>query len=420
MLKYSELLALYGESMVVSKDAASKDAQSKPFVAVPGGATAEGAWREVAGANPRDPRAFFRALMEKSDGKLAAFYYSVWSADEAHQKYLTANEARTERFYNWYRDSDELKYGINRHVPGWYTELLQTLPLQGDNVHFPGGRTAWTASAGSEDEALLGIKNLEALVPVARLEQRRGSPLDEASVALLAAHYSEWKSLFPYFEKLPALGHDEFASLQTFAAAVARQPVARQNQVMGEWYSIVELAARGFQAGSLDGAASARAFRAACDGLSADDHAAKALAILRQIAPGPNLTEAVANLLRLSPERRNNFQRVLELQGVPRVDLNAPLPDPAKVVAALSGYVYAASVDPDALLISEDPRLLSRHQFVTASSAGKQTFAFAPASLVGSNTPPGSFVKGGFGNFDEIARSLANGGRSVPPAIRTN
>ncbi len=411
VLKYADVLARYGEAMVVSADGA------KQTVTLPGGAAAEASWRKVVGANPHDPPAFFRALIEKGDGRLLAFYHAVWSADEAHQKYLTANEGRTDKFYAWYRDSEEFKYGLTRHVDGWATELMWRLPLDGENVKFPGGRKAWTQSNGSDDEVLLSIKTLEALAPVAQLEQKRKAALDEASVSLLAAHYGEWKSLFPYFEKLPALGHDDFAALQTFANAVAKQPQPRQNQVMGEWYSLVDLVARGYQAGSLDGPASAAAFRKTCGGLAGDDHAAKALATIREVAPGPNLTEAVANLLRLNPERRAAFQKVLELQNVPKVDLSAATPDPSKVVAALSGYVYAASVDPDALLISEDPRLLSRHQFVAADAAGKPSFVFTSAALVGSNTPPGSFLKGGFGNFDDIAHELANGGRSVPPIV---
>jgi VWFA-related protein len=45
---------------------------------------------------------------------------------------------------------------------------------------------------------------------------------------------------------------------------------------------------------------------------------------------------------------------------------------------------------------------------------------FAPAVLVGSNTPPGSFLKGGFVNLQEVASQLAPGGRSVPPiALKT-
>ncbi len=422
VLKYSEVLSRYGESIVLAREPQAKDgAQPKEYVSVPGGPAAEAAWKKLTGASPHEPKAFLKALVEKNDGRLAAFYYAMWSADDAHKKYITASEARAERFYAWYRDSDEFKYGILRQVPGWHTELLHNLPLetQGDtqSIRFPGGRHGWSASAAPDDEILLSLKTAEALLPLTSLEKRRGAPLDEASVTLLVTHYSDWKGLFPYFEKLPSLGKDEFTSLQNFAANIAKQPQVRQNQVMGEWYSTVELIARGYKAGSVDPAASAKAFRKLCDGFTVEAHAANALAVLRDIAPGPNLTEAVANMLKLDDERRARFQRVLELQGVPRVDMNAKYPDPAKVVAALSGYVYAASVDPDALLVSEDPHLLSRHQFVTEDTAGKPPFVFVPAALVESNTSPGSFVKGGFGNFDDIARTLAPGGRSVPPIV---
>jgi Ca-activated chloride channel homolog len=413
VLRDSEVLARYGDALELSK--ASGD--SKEFVAVPGGVPAEAVWKKVTGASPRDPAAFFRALVEKNEGRLAAFYFAVWSADKAHQDYLTKTEARAERFYAWYRDSDEFKFGVTRQVPGWRTELLQTLPLDAaGNVRFPGGKRAWTNSTAPDDEIVTGLKTLEAMGPLARMEQRRGSPLDEASVTLLAQHYPEWRSLFPYFEKLPALGSQEFVSLEAFAAAVSKQPPASQNVVLGEWYSMVELIARGYKAGSLDAAASARAFQSACRGLSQEDHSAKALATLGEISGGANLNEAVpANLLRLSPERRTAFERVLELQGVPRVDSTAATLDPSKTMAALSGFVYAASVDPDALLVSEDPQLLSRHQFVTAEPNDKRPFAFQPAVLVGSNVPPGSFLKGGFVNIDEVAREFASGGRSVPP-----
>ena len=413
VLQDSDVLARYGDAFALTK----APGESKEFVAVPGGVPAEAVWKKLTGANPRDPAAFFRALVEKNEGRLAAFYFAVWSADKAHQDYLTKTEARAERFYAWYRDSEEFKFGVNRHISGWRTELLQRLPLDAaGNVRFPGGKGAWTNSTAPEDEVVTSLKTLEALVPLAQMEQRRGSPLDEASATLLAQHYSEWRSLFPYFEKLPSLGREEFASLQAFAAAVSKQPPASQNVVLGEWYSMMELISRGYQAGSLDAAASARAFRNTNEGLSQNDHSVKALATLREIAGGSNLSEAVpANLLRLSPERRSAFDRVLDLQNVPRVDPAAAAPDSSKAMTALSGFVYAASVDPDALLISEDQQLLSRHQFVTADANDKRPLTFAPAVLVENNTAPGSFLKGGFVNFQEVARGFASGGRSVPP-----
>lgn len=409
VLNDSDVLFRYGESLTLDKTG----------VTVPGGAPAEPVWRKLIGVNPRDPAAFLRALMQKDDGRLAAFYYAIQSADEAHQRYFTGTDARTGRFYAWYRDSDEFRYGVSRHVPGWRTELLHKLPLDAEgNLHFPGGLPAWTKASTPDDEVLLGLKSLEALVPIAELEQRRASALDAASVALLASHYNEWKPLFPYFQKLGGLSAEEFKALEAFQTAVSKQPAARQNLLLGEWYPMLELIARGSVAGSLDSPAAARAFRRICEGMLKDDYSAQALAALREIAGGGNLAEAVASkLLRLNPERMGAFQRVLELQNISNGDLNATAPDPAKLVAALSGFVYAASVDPSALLISEDTGVVSRHYFAPLGFSEKRPFAFASAELVTSSSPPGSFFRGGFANFEKIAHSLANGGRSVPPIV---
>ena len=114
-----------------------------------------------------------------------------------------------------------------------------------------------------------------------------------------------------------------------------------------------------------------------------------------------DVRESVASgLLRLTPERRVAFDRMLELMNVPKVD------SPGVTAAALSGLVYAAAFDPDGLLVNEDPRLLSKHQF-----AGGRDDLFSPAKLVASNQAPGSYLSGGFVNIDDVSRKLARGGR---------
>ena len=146
VLRDSDVLARYGEAFAVSK----AEGDDKEFVAVPGGEPAEAVWKKLTGVSPRDPAAFFRALAEKNEGRLAAFYFAVWSADKPHQAYLTQTEARADRFYAWYRDSEEFKFGLSRHVPGWHTELLQKLPLDAaGNLRFPGGKHAWTSSTAA-------------------------------------------------------------------------------------------------------------------------------------------------------------------------------------------------------------------------------------------------------------------------------
>src|SRR5579871_4741931 len=352
--QYADILAYYSEGFALNKGS----------VAVPGGVEAEPVWKRLTGADPHNPAAFFRALLDKQQGKLAAFYSSVAHADAAHQRFVTKTPARAERFYAWYRDSDEFKNGVNRPLGTWRATFFQNAPLdEAGNIRFPGGRRAWTTSPAGDDETIVELKSLEALIPVARLEEKRKAPLDEDSAKLLAEHYTEWRALFPYFERLPGLGREDFRALAALANAVSDDPPAKRNLVLGEWHSLVELIARGVAAGSLDAAAGARAFRRVCEGLQAPDYSAKAWDALREIADGStNLHQAVPDkLLRLHGEKRAGFDRVLELQNVPRLEAAA---DPAKTLAALSGFVYAASLDPDGLLVSEDPQLLSKHQFL--------------------------------------------------------
>jgi Ca-activated chloride channel family protein len=355
-------------------------------------------------------------VLEKQDGKLAAFYAALTRSDAAHQRFVTKTAARAERFYAWYRDSDEFLHGVTRPAGSWRATFMRDLPLDSAaNIRFPGGKRAWTASSAPDDEVVLDLKSLEALVPVARMETQRKAPLDEDSARLLAQHYNEWRALFPYFERLPGLGREDFTALAAFADAVGKYPAAKQNLVLGEWHSLVELIARGAAAGSLDAAASARAFRLVCDGMQAPDYSAKAWEALREMADGStDLRQAVpAKLLRLSGAQRAAFDRIMELQSVPRIDATSGSPDPEKTLAALSGFVYAASLDPDGLLVNEDPLLLSKHQFVTVASNDKRASVFSTAALVGSIVPPGSYLSGGFVNFEQVARGLANGGKIV-------
>ncbi len=404
--QYADLLAHYSDGFAVTRAG----------VATPGGVEAEPVWKKLVGADPHSPPAFFRALLEKQDGKLAAFYSALAHSDAAHQRFVTKTPARAERFYAWYRDSDEFRNGVTRPAGSWRATFFQDLPLDSaGNLRFPGGKRAWTASSASDDDIISDLKSLEALVPVAQMEEKRKTPLDEDSARLLVQHYTEWHALFPYFEKLPGLGREEFAALAAFADAVSKYPPAKQNLVLGEWHSLVELIARGAAAGSLDASVGAREFRRVCDDMQAPEYSVKAWVALREMAGGSaDLHQSVPErLLRLSGTRRSDFDRVMELQGVPRLDASSGSPDPEKALAVLSGFVYAASLDPEGLLVNEDPLLLSKHQFVTVAPNEKRASVFSTAALVGSINPPGSYLSGGFVNFEQVARGLANGGKIV-------
>jgi VWFA-related protein len=395
--RYSDILWLYSDAFRVSNGTA----------ATPGGAQAEPVWARLTGADPHAPPAFFRALLDKDRGGLLSFYYLLSRADAARQRFFTETPARAERFYAWYRDSGEVRLGKIRPVGAWHASFFQDVPLDdAGHVRFPGGKRAWTDSSAAGDDVLPALESVAALVPVARIEEKRGAPLDEDSAAMLARHYTEWGALFPYFEKLPGLGKSDFQALATFANATAKLPQASRNLVLGQWHSIVELSVLASQAGSLDAAAGARWFQRACDGLAVKEYSAGALKMLREMAGGAaDLDEALAsNLLKLSGARRSAFDRVRELQQTPRIGSLPAAPDPAKTLAALSGFVYAVLLLPQQLLVLEEPGLVGRHQFIRSPGA---TDLFPRSELV---VGSGTYFAGGFMRFEEEAQRLALAG----------
>jgi VWFA-related protein len=104
----------------------------------------------------------------------------------------------------------------------------------------------------------------------------------------------------------------------------------------------------------------------------------------------------------------------MELQNIPR--LSGAGGDAGKVAAALSGVLYAASVDAGTLLINEDRNFAGKHQFAPGTVRGRGAPAFVSTTLVTSNATPGSYVVGGFSGFDELVRGFAPGGRLAPLA----
>jgi Ca-activated chloride channel family protein len=378
--RHANVLALYGKSLEVKDGAA----------VVPGGEAAEPAWTRLTGASPHNPPAFFRGLLEKDLGKLAAFYSAIAGADAAHQRFFTSSAETLARFYKWYRDSEEFSAGATHPAGTWRARMFRELPLD--------QRKEWPAS-----------ESLEAPLAIATLAKARKAPFDERSAALIEEHFNEWRPLLPYFEALPALGAAEFESLAACEQALRGYDRARREVALGDWYSLVDLIALGERAGSLDPAAGALAFRRACEACRQPHLSAAALDVLKSIGAGS--VEDVETLLGLSAQRREAFDRIMDSQQVPRLADVFVSNDEDKTLVALSGLVYAAHLDRDALLVVEDPLLLRKHRF----SDPKRDALFLPARLEASSEPPGSRFTGGFAHFEEAARRLARTG-GIPAA----
>jgi len=83
------------------------------------------------------------------------------------------------------------------------------------------------------------------------------------------------------------------------------------------------------------------------------------------------------------------------------------------VKLALSGAVYAYFLSPDDLLVSQDPLLLRKHQFLKLDP-GEQAM-FTASDLHSTNEGLGSYIQGGFADFPITAGKVAFSG-SEPPA----
>ena len=341
--------------------------------AVPGGRSAEPIWGELVGASPSAPGPFFSALLERDNGKVLAYFFTLSQLDRAHQAFFTANPQRAARFFKLFAATQEMQ---RRSATGYspFSEFLRAVPLDAENhVEFPGSPEIWAVAKGRstdevqskflkrvsrsaapdiEDEVLLRLAQthynekierhteLDNFLAVARIDAHRVTPLDEDSAFLLAQRYSDSYAGYPYFTDLRAL---EAADFRQFFAAVDRmrsQSHMEANLHLGQLHSLVEWICLFSRLHVIDDSQAAKLFRflssrfAAADSGAAYTMAAldSARTILDQCkAPGPPASAPSSDDEKLkscllsvptgsSSRRTADFQAVLEAQKVPSLD----------------------------------------------------------------------------------------------------
>jgi len=338
--------------------------------AVPGGPAAEAIWAELVGAPPSRPGDFFRALLERENGKVLAYFFTLSQLDRAHQAFFTANAARASRFFKLFAATQEMQ----RHVSSGYStfsEVLRSVPLDHENhVDFPGSAEVWTVAKGRssnemqtakllkkvskaaapdvEDEVLLRLAEthyseksarhteLDNFLAVSRIDAHRMTPLDDESALLLAQHFSDSFKAYAYFTDLRAL---EAADFRQFFAAVDRiraQPPLDGNLHLGQLHSLVEWICLFSRLHLIDDREAAKLFRYVCDRFAgAEGGAAYTIAaldsarvILERCKPSgapASADEKIKSCLLgvpagASSQRATDFQGVLEAQKVPSLE----------------------------------------------------------------------------------------------------
>jgi tetratricopeptide (TPR) repeat protein len=361
--------------------------------AVPGGAGAESLWANLAGADPAEPGPFFLALMQRSEGRLLAFYFSLSQLDRPHQAFFTANLSRTAQFYKLFSERDEMRRTASAMVGNTaFSELLRSIPLDGEgHVDFPGSPEVWMVAKGRssnesqttkmmkkvskvaapevEDEILLrlvqtryhdkfaGHTELENFLSVARIDAHRPKPLDDQSALILAQEYSDFSGVYAYFTDITGLGSSDYSR---FFAAIERaksHSMLDANVELGQLHSLVEWICLLRRRRAIGDEEAANLFRfVAGQFAAADGPVAYSLASLESarsilgFCKLPDLSLTADERIRIcllgpdaqsGPHRSLEFQRVLELQKVPSLAAMLSIQEGAKNLAATGATALA-------------------------------------------------------------------------------
>jgi Tfp pilus assembly protein PilF len=366
--KYADLLYYYSMSMAVIGNHAM----------LPGGDRAASIWEQLVGVKPSSAGAFFRALLEKDEGKLLAFYFNLTQLDSRHQEFFTRSLTRTRQYYDLFKDSPDVQNGAAhalRDTP--FMEFIQNVPLDGaGRVRFPGSPEVWMVAHGQsdsadktsrllrkvakvttpevEDEVLVRLmrtsyssssqerSELDNFLAVSSLESHRATPFDERAALILAQEFRNYATVWPYFAMLPGLGADEYEKIFAMGYQMQHHEIVLTNDLVGQWHSLIELLCLLQQRERINDQQGRVLFSMVCDRIGQAKDAAEltsaSLAAVREILqvalkeapldPDAAIEEllfepAVAatietgdpkRRLEAARSRRENYRRVLELQ----------------------------------------------------------------------------------------------------------
>ena len=241
-----------------------------------GGAEAEPIWEALAGVSPQKPGPFFRALLEKDQGKLLFFFFTLSHLDRSRQAFFTASAARTNQFYRLFVESKERNPGLLTIMRDTsFEDFLRSVPLASNgHVNFPGSPAVWMVAKGHasadskmaqvskassrwagsdvEDDVLLRLaqaryreklgahSELDNFLAVSHIDAHRSTPLDEASALLLAQRYTDSSATYPYFADLTGLALNDFRQFFTLLDQLNALPPIDANLRLGQLHALVQ------------------------------------------------------------------------------------------------------------------------------------------------------------------------------------
>ena len=255
LVRFSKELDFYGGHLCIRS--------GKVFV--PGGPTAEPAWRELVGADPDSPGEFVARLMTQDAGWLASYFDALSYASADQQAYLT-EPRRLRRFYSALRGKDVLPgpaRAILRANPGFWL-LVVRLRLESGQPAVPGNLDVWKEivrrnrdtqrdrewAARSErwtspEQLLEGMfalsrdvlraQPLEVYLTLSEIDRRRPprERLTPETATMLADRFWRIGDQYSVFSEFPGLSNESITSFLKTVETLDRipSPVVRANAI---------------------------------------------------------------------------------------------------------------------------------------------------------------------------------------------
>jgi tetratricopeptide (TPR) repeat protein len=356
--RYSLPLSYYSAALAVRGGAAE----------VPGGTKAASAWQNLTGATPANAFPFFQALLNKDEGRMIAFFYSLSQLDYPHQQFFTRSPERLKRFYDLFRESADMKRGGEHRIGrGSFVEFMREVPLNEDlTVDFPGSPEVWMVAKGrkatisevaklnrklkravapdAEDEILVRLatsgyttwegeqSELANFITTVHIDAERSEPLSPDAALLLAQGYGQYKGLYGYFAGLGNLEAADYQKLFSLAERFGTMDINTANLRLGELHAFLALIAYLHERGTVSEQKLLAIYRGGLDRyIAASTPAAWTTATLAIVddlgqlaSPGTKSRDVALEALldgdHASPRRRKAFATVLDVQKAPSLD----------------------------------------------------------------------------------------------------
>lgn len=239
-------------------------------VIVPGGASAEPAWKEVVGVGAEQPEEFVVRLLSKDKGWAAAYFDSLSRVNPSQQAHFTEG-SRLKRYYEALRGksaSPDAVTGVFRGDSELLLLLTQLTWEPNGEPHVPGSLDAWktvvwqkmgsgvvrewrrrmrrTGNAEQLVESLFGLARmqteagpLQAYLLACDLDSRRspGHHLTPETASALARKFADLSSQYLIFSEFPELNN---ASIMSFLHEVTSLDSISSSSVRGNAMGIFQ------------------------------------------------------------------------------------------------------------------------------------------------------------------------------------